>query len=657
MFKIPFLQPKGKSDGFVLLVFFSGEKIYGYAFEEANLDNRTALYSEHADPFLKDATDKIEKIILDCEKDLKGGAYLKKTVLFLNSLYATESGALREDFLKQIKKNLKNLDLENLGYVHLYEAVTHTYAESRKHFYIIEESVYDFTVYEVKQGETVKTAKVAKTQSEAENWKELEKILEGKTERIGFFYRPPQKKTFHIDILIQEPELIDIFTKIYFKNGEPPKNVPAQGEAEERKEPDRLPHSSLSGLPSAPGFTDGTEKTWAVPAEEDEKPPLKAEVVNKLSSFKMPKLNLAFQKKWLLFLAVFLIPGYLFFLHQADVQLTTKKENFSTEIDFVIVERKFGEVLSEDVAIKVSKQTSGEKEVGEKASGEVSIYNGSFEKKDIAEGTEIKTQKGGVAFVTLSSVTVPAATITANLDEGVVTRSFGKKSVGLKAVKIGADANINEGTKLVFADLPEDDFYAVATQDFSGGFKKTVRVFSAEDKEELSEKAMSSVKRELQVKFNGKKGVDNVLFIDTARIANPKEKLSAKMEDEVDNVTLELSGRASALYVPQSSLVKKVQTERLRDKEFIADTFEIGKLSLQEAEGGEYTYTAIVKGQVQNFIDRDRLLSGVTGKLVNRARNILDEERNITEFVIKTKPIPLPIMPLRKAGISFSFVD
>ena len=116
MFNLPFLRKNAlEKERYIFMLYLSGEKIYGFGFDESSPENQSSIYQEHVDPFLKDAEVVVGKIINNCERDLGENVYLKRTVLILNSLYTTESGAIREDFLQQIKKLLKDVDLENLG--------------------------------------------------------------------------------------------------------------------------------------------------------------------------------------------------------------------------------------------------------------------------------------------------------------------------------------------------------------------------------------------------------------------------------------------------------------------------------------------------------------------------------------------------------------
>ncbi len=645
MLNIPFLQKKGdKNEGYLLLLFLAGEKVYGFAFEEGNPNNKSALYSESIDPFLKNAVSKIEKIISKCEADLGPEVYLQRTLLFLNSFYVSDSGGIREDFLTAIKKLFKDLDLTNLGYVNFYEAIAFYYGKSHKNYYFVEESVYDYTIYTFSGKQIIKTDKVAKSKDENTDAEEINRHLQ-KEHTIAFLYHKPDKHGIRVEELIQEENLDELLSAVYLKNR------------------DEEETSESTDFPEAPGFIiDGDEdenknlsKDNTLVTDKVVKEKILSRFKNFIGNIRFPQSNL--WPMWVAFILLVLAAGYLFFLHKAEVKVSTKKENFSSKIEFIVGGTSgIGQKFSHNFSLKTSIDTSGEKTIGEKAEGEVTIYNGAFEKRDIATGSEL-IAKGELLFVPTENVTVPAATTSANLDAGVVTKVYGKKNVKVKAVSIGAEGNLDEGTKLLFEGFAEDELYALANSDFSGGFKKTVEVFSEEDKDKLKEKALELVKKEIKQVFNKEHGESSFLFLETLQTKSEKTNFSADIEEEVDQVELTYSGRAEVYFIPRTTLIEKVQKEKLTDKEFVEDSFNLQKIQLTRKNTGKYTYSAIVGGLVQRFIDKEKLLNSLRGKLIGATGEIIATERNIQNYQIDTKPIPLPLMPWNVRNIIFIFLD
>ena len=637
-----------ESERYIFILFLSGDKLYGFAFEEANSQSQSAIYQEVVDPFLKDSAQKVEKIIANCERDLGENVYLKRTVLVLNSLYTTESGAIREDFLKEIKKLLKIVDLDNLGYLNFYEAVLHNFSKE-KNYSFLEESLYDYSVYEIEKSQIKNIHKIAKAQDFSETIKDLNKYLDEKAEIVAWLNKAEEKSDLKIKHLIKEDDLQNLLTKVYFKDKQ---------SVEEEKVPDQ---NEVTGvLPLAPGFgsqlndvKDETEDFVSEPFVEIAKPAFKLPNIN----WKIKFPNIPIKALWLAIPVVilFIILLYSIFFHQAIITLQTKKENFSSNIEFTVnPESEFVKVYETRVSLTVSEPTTGEKVTGEKARGEVTIYNGLFETKSLSEGAKF-TNSDGVVFVINDAVSIPAATTSANVDEGLVTKAFGKKNVGVTALNIGAEANLNNGVKLTTDEFSGDEFYAIANADFSGGFKKTVAVFDNADAVNLDKKALVMSKNKLQNEFKKTHGDNDVLFAQTISTTGVKKDYSAQVDDEVSRVTLSYEGQAKAFYASYDRLAEMVQQRKLKDKEFVQDSFELAKIKLINQKNNNYFYSAIGRGQVQNFIDKNNLIEKLKGKLVGSAQEILASERNITSFEIKTRPLPLPFLPLMSKAIKFEF--
>ncbi len=208
---------------------------------------------------------------------------------------------------------------------------------------------------------------------------------------------------------------------------------------------------------------------------------------------------------------------------------------------------------------------------------------------------------------------------------------------------------------LVFDNFKEEDVYALATKNFTGGFKKTVQVFSEEDQEKLEEMSLKQVAKELQTSFKISHSADDFLFLETLTVTDEKKRYSEKVDTEADEASLSHTGTATVYYIPHSILLTKVQNEKLKDKEFVKDTFELKKTKLEKAKKNEYVYSAQVNGKVQRLIDEKHLAQELAGRLVKQAGETLSNERTVQSYVITFQPIPVPIMPFNPDNIAFEF--
>lgn len=637
MFGIPYLSKSKKSESHVFFLFLAGEKVYGIAMEESNRQSHTSLYVETIDPFLKDAILKIEKIISSCEEELGEQIYLRKTVLFLNSLYISDSGGIREDFRQSIKKIIHELDLENLGYVNFHEAVNVFYSQREKEYVFVEESVYDYSVYRYTEGKLQINAKIAKSQSIETDIHELEQAT--KTfEVIGFFYKGI--KQFVLNETISDELLFNIFCTVYLKNSG--KSVPVDMPVVEKV----VNAKSELLFPPAPGFGN------SIPDINTEDP-----VAVRLPHFSFPQLT---SMRMPFYLPVVLIIGllftllalYLIFFHSVRIELETKKENFSSETGFTVGDKN-SNVFTYQYNIKITRETTGEKDIGEQASGEVTIYNGLFEKKDLPANTRLR-MKDGKVFATNSFVSVPSATTSANIDAGVVTKSFGKKATIVRAALIGAEGNINSGSKFLIDTAKEEDLYALANKNFTGGFKRTVRIFSEGDEKIIEEDVEKKLKKEILTAFNISHSANDYVFVDFLQKSKEKKKTNVDVGDEAIDVTMSNEGTAKVYYISHADLIQKIQKEKLKGKEFVENTFQLTKVK-KKNNGKPNEYTAIVIGKVQRSIEKEMLSKKISGKFSNLALTILKSEPSILDAHATFFPIPIPVIPWHFQRIQFLF--
>ena len=221
-------------------------------------------------------------------------------------------------------------------------------------------------------------------------------------------------------------------------------------------------------------------------------------------------------------------------------------------------------------------------------------------------------------------------------------------------MEIGAEGNLDSGVKLFTDTYSADEFYALTNNDFSGGVKKTVAVFANKDAVSLEKKALTLSKNKLVNEFSKLHNQD-ILFSETISTTGVNKEFSAEIDEEANRVSLKYNGQVKAFYAPYEQLVNRVQQQKLKDKEFVEQTFTLKKVKLLDKEDNLYTYSAIVSGQVQNLLDKEGLLKQLSGKLTGSAQNILEQQPPITNYSVLTKPLPLPVLPWNTEAIKFEF--
>lgn len=120
-------------------------------------------------------------------------------------------------------------------------------------------------------------------------------------------------------------------------------------------------------------------------------------------------------------------------------------------------------------------ETTGTKEVGEKAQGNITIYNALDNEQTIPSGTKF-TAEGGKVFVLDKALSVKAATQTITSDGNILTTTS-KTDASLSAQDIGPEFNIKKDTELTIEGKNKKDLLQSLRKHFQEAQKKICRLF------------------------------------------------------------------------------------------------------------------------------------------------------------------------------------
>ncbi|MBU1033519.1 hypothetical protein KKI22_01040 [Patescibacteria group bacterium] len=257
-------------------------------------------------------------------------------------------------------------------------------------------------------------------------------------------------------------------------------------------------------------------------------------------------------------LAVLLIfTIFSFFFSKVKVILTPEQtllqKNVAIVLDPNIEDSDFSKALlkasleDKEISGQDVTATTGIGLVGDKAKGKVAIYNKTSEETELNSGTIISSE--GIKFLLDETVKVPAATE----KDGGSGVDYGKIEVAVTANDIGSEANLNKDTKFRVADYFDDKFSATATDTFSGGSSREVRVVAEVDQSRLlaslSEKLVIEASKELE-----EESKDGVHLVPTSKTTVTKSDFSAKVGDETESLSLDLSLEVEAVKYLSSDL-------------------------------------------------------------------------------------------------------
>jgi hypothetical protein len=260
--------------------------------------------------------------------------------------------------------------------------------------------------------------------------------------------------------------------------------------------------------------------------------------------------KLGFLFALVLILILLFVNEYFFHKAKIIVYLPTKKVSQVVDLDLDYFISTFSSSLKEQ------KTVTGVKTIGEKATGEVVVYNTNLNKeKVIKKGTEVESN--GLKFV-FNEVIIVASAESATLP--------GKATAKLIASQIGEEYNISKGKKFNI----DDTSYAESINDFKGGSKKQIKVISQKDIDELENLILEKGQTVKNPKIDNKK----ISLINLRKINIEKKEIEGEIGEEADSVSYKATLAITDFYVSKDQLINRLIV-KLKDN--ISDDFQIDK--------------------------------------------------------------------------------
>ncbi len=328
------------------------------------------------------------------------------------------------------------------------------------------------------------------------------------------------------------------------------------------------------------------------------------------------------------------------------ISVTLKTDAVNSDISSAVIPVK-KEVF--DVDIKEVVQTTGQKTIGEKAKGEIVIYNKLDKIQNIPKGS-ILTDKSGKKYELTTAVSVVASS--SDLDKGVIT--LGQTKTVAIALDIGPEFNLSSGSQLNFKDYPDTSLIAKAETNFSGGTKEQISAVSQADKTNIQSKIDQGINREVENKINQTLG--SVFGIIKETIQSDQSPLD--LSREVGEAAEELSGTVTAS-VSVFTISPSVKEEII--KHFLSDQVDFDKINLNpdsyslnfkvsKISSNQATASLNISGQSLPKVDITALQKTLSIKTIKQAENTIKKlVTRAYDFNIENN---LPLLPFNPKNIT-----
>lgn len=391
---------------------------------------------------------------------------------------------------------------------------------------------------------------------------------------------------------------------------------------------------------------------------------------------KKPKLSFSFLKKiklpnlknfklnnllYIGLIIISLILASVFFLSKSTITLFITPFEFKKEVPVTLLLDVSLDYVSKSI-IPVDKQTfdieasskldtTGQKTVGEKAKGEIIIYNKVDKAQNIPNGS-ILIDSSGKKFELTTAVSI--ASSSSNLNEGVIT--LGQTKTAIVALDIGSEFNISQDTQLKFEDIADTVLVARVSQALTGGSKEQIGAVSSQDKINIEAQIDEEIAKKIDEKVKGDLNNVSGVIPGTNQISKSKTDLSREVGEQADELTATVKASVSVFTITDSvkeEVIKQFLTGQenfdsvdINTSDFSL-TFTPNKIESQQALG-----TLTINGSATPKIDLTKLKKSLIGKTNKKASDIIKKMVNRAYNFNIENNFPLNLLPFREDNLS-----
>jgi len=581
-------------------------------------------------------TNDVDEALYKLEKNLD--LEIKKTIIFVYSHLVDEKiGDIKQVYLQKIKQLIKSLDLRPMGYIECFEAIS---------FYLQKEDKGSLTAILIEIDKTqvgIFTYIGGKIESK--------KIL-GRTDNIiadlteGF---EEIKKKSHIlparIILYDSGNLDDTATKIL----------------SHRWSGDFFIQIPKVDILSEDEVTNGLMNIFGEQIKDEEVQPMDKEEnfgfminedigekvldqdirilpkTNWVSKFKEIRSNFKvnFSGKIFIIIGILIIALGLFaneyFFHRAEltIYLPTQdlQKNVKLELDY--------RTSSSSANFSETTNTSGKQEVGNKARGQVTIYNSNLSSAETLSKGALIVSPNNLKYALESEVNVASATGDASSSQPSTSK------VSVIAAEIGEAYNLAASTKFTI-DGKSKNLLAKNDSALTGGSKKQIQTVSKKDREDLKTVIINKAKKEIpSIKVLPNEAIASSL----SEVDFNKINFSKEVGEESSKLTLQATVDTTQYLYNKNLFIDKVLV--LLNPE-VKNDYKLEKENISYAlnkiikEDNFLTVDAKIKAKAVIKISSEEIKKSLLGKNESKIKEILKSQYKIDGYNLNINE-PLPV--------------
>jgi hypothetical protein len=344
-----------------------------------------------------------------------------------------------------------------------------------------------------------------------------------------------------------------------------------------------------------------------------------------------------------------LVIAAYWYLPKAKIILFLEPQNIEKKIDLIVdpkltspneSELKIpGTVKEINIDGEKTSSPSGKKEVGEKAKGEVTLYNKTDSTKTFPQGTTL-LGSNNLKF-TLDADTSVASKSSEATEEGEKI-IYGKTNASVTAEKIGADYNLPAESTFKITNVNTDQFEAKNQNAFSGGTSREVQAVSKADQDNLLDALINELKEKAKEKINLEISSAEKIIEDSLKEKITKKTFDKEIGDEAQKLNLKLVLKITALTYKEDEFLNLIQKKILN---LVPSGYELKQDQIQTdfklkniEKDGQAIFEVTTTAKLIPKIDIPKISQDLTGKKPDFAETYLRNLTSVAGFEISFTP-------------------
>lgn len=354
-------------------------------------------------------------------------------------------------------------------------------------------------------------------------------------------------------------------------------------------------------------------------------------------------------------LLLLVIVGYYYFFEKVSVTLYLEKKTFSKDLEVTFSPDGNTSASDKTVHIDVtssqaegdsSTETTGKKETGDKAKGEISVYNKTEDPKTFSKGSTI-IGPNSLEFNLTGDVQIASTSS--------FSTSFSSSKVKVEASKFGKEYNLPSSSNFQMKGISTSDVFAKNESAFSGGTKKETQVVSADDIDTLTSKIIDDLSKKANESAS-KDASQKVLSIPVDYSFD--EKTFSKKEGE-EASAVSLSAKVTFKFGSYKisdleNLAKELDKSEVPEGyQYSSNNSKITVSDVSKNKNGEITGKINLSSVYLPVISTSDIITKLNGKNASKVDEVIRVKGVNDDLVNFTRSLPLfpKIFPFNKKNI------